>query len=81
MSYETSYNLPTKADNEAKALQDCKDYLGSQFDHVVNTLRQEMFAVPGGRGFKYAYVRDCLHMFVGIEGYYPVRAMVREVLK
>lgn len=77
----TTYDLRVKADNEALALADCKEYLGEDYDRVISTLRQEMFAVPGGRGFKYAYVRDCLHMFVGIEGYYPVRAMVREVLK
>lgn len=80
MHHYSRYLCETKAENEARALADCKEYLGDEFyDKVIRTLRSE----TKGKSVRYAYhmIRFSLSMFVGIEGYYPVRAMVREVLK
>lgn len=80
MRYETQY-LGTKAENEAKALQDCKDYLGEEiYEKAIRILRADLSS-PTSRTYKYHYIRASLVMFLGIEGYWPVRAMVREVLK
>lgn len=80
MGYETKY-LGTKAENEAKALQDCKDYLGDRYDGTMKALKVLAGEFGGRTTRKYAAIRDCLGLIIGIQGYYPVRAMVREVLK
>ena len=78
-SYTVEFN-GTRAEREAKALAECKSYLGSSYRKVLkgvrNTLQQSSRRTVG-----YRTVRFGLAMFSGIEGYWPVRAMIRAALK
>lgn len=76
----TTYDLPSKADNEALALADCKEYMGDRYESCMELLRAEVAASNMRRTELYRGIAHCC-WFAGIEGYYPVRAMVREVLK
>lgn len=71
----------TRAECDAAALQDCRDYLGDGFDRLVLSIRAS--CEPGGefadrrRTMQFRLIRAALDMFLGISGRYPVRAMIR----
>lgn len=80
--YDINYSdLPTKADKDAKALQDVKDYLSEkQWSYI-----QETFYSHKGFEISYSVAKQWLKamsfacMMTGIQGY-PVRAMKRKFL-
>jgi hypothetical protein len=73
------YTAADKSVNEAKALRDCKDYLGGKF-YTAKALLKKQADMNERTTNKYRSIAMALD-FAGIRGYWPVRAMVREVLK
>lgn len=80
MSYQTLY-VGTRQENEEKALQDCRDYLGADFGFVLEQLREVAHDTTFSRTMRYYFIQMNLTTFLGISGYWPVRAMVREASK
>jgi hypothetical protein len=70
----------TKAECEAQALQRCRDYLGDRFDFALGAIRDMLCTVGATRRQRLNRCKMALS-FAGVEGYYPVRAMIRAALK
>lgn len=77
-----SYDQATVKERTAAALRDCKAYLGeSAYDKVLKGIRAYWEENQGhSKTTLYRGSRMALSLFVGIEGRYPVRAMVRAAL-
>lgn len=70
----------TPAEQEAQALTRCEEYLDKRFCLVLQALRNAWGIQNIRNAQRY---RSCwlVLSFVGIEGYYPVRGMIRRALK
>lgn len=84
MKYEINFT-GTKAEKEKQALKAVKEYMGTarylQFrrklvDHFVDVAQ----GADGTRAKQYRGIKFCL-MLSGVQGYWPVRAVAREVLR
>lgn len=81
MGYTVNY-MGTPAEMEAKALADVMSYLGGESELKKLKAKVQDFyrANPSmSTANRYRAVRFSLSMYVGIEGYYPVRAILRYV--
>ena len=80
MRQTKQYSASTKAANDAKALADCRAYIGVSFNKACGALAMQ---IRRSRSLAQAYrdVRNLCGKFLGIYGYYPVRAMFREALR
>ena len=66
------YEAGTKQENTILALENCRDYLGAKADKVVDHIAANFRA--GSLAQNYRMVQIACYL-LGIEGYYPVRAM------
>lgn len=75
--------LPTRKERDAAALRDCKRYLGpSAYKKTLAGIRAYWVENEGhSKATLFRGSRMSLGMFVGIEGRYPVRAILREALR
>lgn len=71
----------TRAEREAQALEECKQYLGRSFNKTVANIAVVLDDKTTRKTHLYRSVRLGLDMFVGIRGYWPVRALIRAALK
>lgn len=81
MSYTLHYS-GSKKEMESQARQSCIDYLGGQdrYDLICSRLRAELHRLDYPRvGQRYQALRLAIP-FAGISGYWPIRAMVRDIL-
>jgi len=67
----------SKADKEAQALKACVDYMGKvRFNRVTLEIAQSL----KGLSAKTTYRSVCFYCdFMGIKGYWPVRAMFKHI--
>lgn len=84
MHYTTNYT-GTNTENEQSARNDVVSYLGGkrEYNKKLKVLRAYAEGVRHGGGSVsklYRNVRASLALFLGIEGYWPVRAIMRDVL-
>lgn len=68
----------TRAEKEAQALKECKEYLGRSYKRIVKALKEARAQSSGLIRF-YRWAQLALS-FAGIQGKWPVRAMVRQAL-
>ena len=79
MHYTTAYRAHSREDNTIQAMEDCQNYLGDKFEGLVEKIRDSLCA-ESSLADKYRAI-ELICGFVGIQGYYPVRAMVAAVLR
>lgn len=79
MHYTTAYKSHSREDNTLRAMEDCQSYLGERYSELVEKIRDTL-SPTSSLADKYRAI-ELICSFVGIQGYYPVRAMVAAVLR
>jgi len=72
----------TNQQKESQALAECKSFLGNRiYNNVVKALRVDLLASNPRSRTQHLRHAHTLLSFVGVQGRYPVRALVRAALR